>query len=340
MCSDLNQYRIAIGLFHGRFSNSKSISKRGPDITMYSFLLLITFIIAFLILVLSIQYMFFSFNKINTTYLFFHFLFYLDLVAMFYTNLSFLFLILLMSEDIEKNPGPKENNNLSFLHWNLNSLAVHNYEKFLALQAFNSLHKYDIICLSETFLDSTFNDQDLDFNGYKILRADHPDDVKMGGVCVYYKQSHPLRIFNIFNLNEYLVFEVQHMNQICIIVTLYRSPSQSSNEFDYFLLEFETLIDNIYNYDNNASIMILGDFNAKHSSWKPDDSESDEGIRIDAITSSYGLSQLISDPTHILGNSSSCIDLIFTNNPTMILHSGTHPSLYQNSIIICLEQSY
>jgi len=121
------------------------------------------------------------------------------------------------------------------------------------------------------------------------------------------------------------------MNQRCIIVTLYRSPSQSSNEFDYFLLEFETLIDNIYNYDNNASIMILGDFNAKHSSWKPDDSDSDEGIRIDAITSSYGLSQLISDPTHILGNSSSCIDLIFTNNPTMILHSGTHPSLHQNS---------
>ena len=204
MSSDLNQYRIAIGLFHGRFSNFQSMGKCGPDITMYSFLLLITFIIAFLMLVLSIKYMFFSFNKINPTYLFFHFLFYLDLVAMFYTNLSFLFLILLMSEDIEKNPGPKENNNLSFLHWNLNSLAVHNYEKFLALQAFNSLHKYDIICLSETFLDSTFNDQDLDFNGYKILRADHPDDVKRGGVC--FSISLNLRITSTKN-SQYLQFK-------------------------------------------------------------------------------------------------------------------------------------
>ena len=33
-----------------------------------------------------------------------------------------------------------------------------------------------------------------------------------------------------------------------------------------------------------------------------------EGNQIDALTSSYGLSQLTREPTHILPNSSSCID--------------------------------
>ena len=41
-----------------------------------------------------------------------------------------------------------------------------------------------------------------------------------------------------------------------------------------------------------------------------------------------GLSQIISDPTHILPNSSSCIDLIFTNQPNLVTESGVHPSLH------------
>ena len=42
------------------------------------------------------------------------------------------------------------------------------------------------------------------------------------------------------------------------------------------------------------------------------------------------ISQLISKSTHILKNSSSCIDLIFTDQPNLITDSGTHPSLHLN----------
>ena len=45
---------------------------------------------------------------------------------------------------------------------------------------------------------------------------------------------------------------------------------------------------------------------------------------------SYGFQQLILKPTHILKNSSSCIDLIFTDQPNLITDSGTHPSLHLN----------
>ena len=50
----------------------------------------------------------------------------------------------------------------------------------------------------------------------------------------------------------------------------------------------------------------------------------------DIITSQFGLQQLIKEPTHILTDSSSCIDLLFTSQPNLVIESGLHSSLYQN----------
>ena len=48
---------------------------------------------------------------------------------------------------------------------------------------------FDIICLSETFLNSSLDSEDdrLKLEGYKLIRSDHPSDSKKGGVCVYYR---------------------------------------------------------------------------------------------------------------------------------------------------------
>ena len=42
------------------------------------------------------------------------------------------------------------------------------------------------------------------------------------------------------------------------------------------------------------------------------------------------LSQLISEPTHILQNTSSCTDLIFSDQPNLVINSGIKPSLHEN----------
>ena len=75
---------------------------------------------------------------------------------------------------------------------------------------------------------------------------------------------------------------------------------------------------------------MVSDFNARSSSWWSDDVDNIEGIRFESITSFHGLHQIIIELTHILPSSSSCIDLIFTNQPNMITDSGVHPSLHQN----------
>ena len=56
-----------------------------------------------------------------------------------------------------------------------------------------------------------------------------------------------------------------------------------------------------------------------------------EGIQQPETTATiYGLQQLIDEPNHNRKNSSSCIDLIFTNQPNLIVNRGTHPSLHEN----------
>ena len=59
-----------------------------------------------------------------------------------------------------------------------------------------------------------------------------------------------------------------------------------------------------------------------------DDLTTSEGLVIDSLTTTYGLNQLIADPTHLLPNSSSYIGLIFTDQPNLAIDSGDHPSLH------------
>ena len=81
---------------------------------------------------------------------------------------------------------------------------------------------------------------------------------------------------------------------------------------------------------NPIFLLVTGDFNARNSSWWKNNCVTREGNKIKSLTCSYGLSQLISDSTHILQNSSSCINLIFTNQPNLVTDCGLHLSLHPN----------
>ena len=63
--------------------------------------------------------------------------------------------------------------------------------------------------------------------------------------------------------------------------------------------------------------IVTGDFNARSSSWWPNDINTAEGTKLFSIASSNGFSQLINEPTHIQTSSSSCLDLIFTDQPNL-----------------------
>ena len=149
----------------------------------------------------------------------------------------------MLSGDVEINPGPLSNckENFSICHWNLNSISAHDYSKLFLMKPYIILQKFDIICLSQTYLHSTIpNDDDkLQILGYTLICSDHPSNTKRGGVCIYYESCLPLRVINIGYLHEYLSFELQISHKICNFVTLYRYPSQSKDGFETFADNFE-----------------------------------------------------------------------------------------------------
>ena len=242
-------------------------------------------------------------------------------------------LLILLCADVALNPGPKRasTSNISVCHWNLNSISPHNYTKLFLLKAYIAIHKFDIICLSETYLDSstTSDDDNLAISGYNLIRSDHPSNNKRGGVCIYYKNFLPLRVLGIQYLQECINFELNIGGKICNFISLYRSPSQTQDEFEKFIdnleLNLETLCQN-----NPFLIVLIGDLNAKSKNWYSHDKISHKGNEIENVTAQFGLQQLVKEPTHISNNSSSCMDLIFTSQPNLITDSGVHSSLHPN----------
>ena len=106
-------------------------------------------------------------------------------------------------------------------------------------------------------------------------------------------------------------------------------PIQNHNS-----LEFQTFLSNFKNIylkvkaENPFATFFTGDYNAHSQFWWPDGDTTLEGMEIDNLLTSLGLSQIISEPTHFEPNKNpSCIDLIITDQPNLILSCGTRASL-------------
>ena len=135
--------------------------------------------------------------------------------------------------DIEENPGPKYSS-LTFCHWNLNGITPHDSTKISLLQAYINQHDYDIICLTETFLNSSISidDNRMTIDGQNLIRSDHPSDLKKDGVCIYYKEHIPLILRDDINiLDNCLVTEIRSQNEKRFLACIYRSLSQNQDEF-------------------------------------------------------------------------------------------------------------
>ena len=212
-------------------------------------------------------------------------------------RLAFMVLILLTCGDIEPNPGPRRCDscyNFSICHWNLNSMNAHNFEKINLLETYNIINKFDVICWSESYLDWSIasDNNDLSIKRCNLYRADHPNNVKRGGA--YIRESLPVRCPSNAYLQECLILEFSINNKKGYVVSLYRSPSKTPDEFDSFINNFEKLIIDIYSRKADFVLMI-GDFNAKSCNWSINDTTTPEGAQLDSIKSLYGMKQLISE---------------------------------------------
>lgn len=146
------------------------------------------------------------------------------------------FIPLVISGSIPPNPGPFVD--LSSCHINARSLyafdkdlksnrtKLDEIESVLCLQ-----YRYDIICISETWLKSNISCEDIKINNYTVYRKDRSDNSGYGGVVIYvadYLLSQRRPEIEVQNL-EYLCVEIKNNVKSILVDVCYRPPSSLLN---------------------------------------------------------------------------------------------------------------
>ena len=125
----------------------------------------------------------------------------------------------------------------------MSGIAAPNIVKISLIQRYITECNVDIICLFETSLNSSLNNEDdrLIMRGYNLIRSDHPSGLQKGGVCAYYKVHIPLITRdNLCTLNNCLATEIILENEKCFLTCLYHSASQNQHKLEIFfaILDF------------------------------------------------------------------------------------------------------
>lgn len=189
-------------------------------------------------------------------------------------------------------------------HLNVRSLIPH----FSDLKEVTYL-KYDIITLSETWLNNSIDDRIISLKGYTLFRRDRISG-RGGGLAAFIKNK--FRVVTINNLpqtqSEQLWLSVSMNNKKVALGLLYRPPNFS---VDSFLSEV----------DNNLSILTLeynsvigtGDINIDMC-----DLSASATIKLHDILGGYSLKQIIEEPTRYGPSSAKVLDIIFCSEEMFI----------------------
>ena len=171
-------------------------------------------------------------------------------------------LIILLCGDIEMNPGPRDWSDISICHSNIRSIRS-NTEKLKHISCALA-GRYDIITLSETWLNSKCSNNALHLSGYQDpIRKDREDDTGYGGVLVWVSDSIAAKRrkeFEVPNL-EALWLEIRTKNNKFLLCTIYRPPNTWYKFWDLFQ---ESV--NLAKESNIHYLVLAGDLNADPNS--------------------------------------------------------------------------
>ena len=220
---NFSQYRGSVGIFNNRnffvqfkFSHFSYLSDNNTNTNNTNLTIGLLFQlnkIALVLLLLNLMFVFKGSKHKKITFIWTLFSTFVSCNLLYWLYI----LLITLSGDVELNPGPKRKatQTLSICHWNLNSICAHNFAKLSLLRAYVSVHKFDIICLSETYLDSSIDDESLEISGYYLIRSDYPSNKKRGGIWIYYKGFLPLKVTGVRLLEECIIFNLIISNKLC-----------------------------------------------------------------------------------------------------------------------------
>ena len=229
-------------------------------------------------------------------------------------------LILALCGDIHPNPGPHPSH-FKICHINARSLTATN--RLEEIEAFITFNNMDIACITETHIDATVTETDINIDNYSFFRCDR--NRNGGGVGIYVNNNLTAvrRLDLELNTMEVVWIELIIGSLKHLIACCYRPPGQSAAEVGAFLSDLQYSIDAASSLPSISSISLLGDFNDRCTDWNANHTSSELGNRLRDLITYSNLHQLIHDPTRDLH----ILDLIITNSPNYYLRSGVIASV-------------
>ena len=251
---------------------------------------------------------------------------------LFFFSLINRILLILGGVEINLGPSPPSSSKFSFATFNVDSLLARDGIKLSAIEGIDSIHKFDLFGICESYLSPKIDNSKIKIEGFSPdpFRSDclSTEGRPKGGVCLFFKDHVPIkRRSDLEFLEECVVAEIVLKRKKFFYILAYRSPSQSPEIFSNFLAKLQLTIDKI-NLENPFSIIFTGDLNCRSPLfWDEESLESLEGKLLGNLSQLNGLEQIINHPTHFpRPGVATCIDHIFTNQRNTIIDSGVIPS--------------
>lgn len=178
--------------------------------------------------------------------------------------------------------------------------------------------KSDIVCFSETWLQPTSTtNSHLCLPNYSFFRRDRPNRTH-GGILVYTRTHLDVRRRTDLEHDDIecvtLDFNMQGLHRM-ILFCCYRPPNSNANFFN-ILSNLVSMVEH-----KKCSIVLVGDFNAKHHSWDPNStSPNTAGSQLQEMILDFCLTQVVQEPTRYSSDfvRRSVLDLFVTSRPDQV----------------------
>lgn len=198
------------------------------------------------------------------------------------------------------------------------NLATTKTCKLSLFQNFVYSENYDIIAVTETWLnDNIFNSEILNC-GYTIYRKDRGSGKRGGGVLLAIKQSlESIRRKDLECDTEMIAIELKPVNSPKLIVSVFYRPPNNNNSF---ITEFNSFLSKV---GNQSKVLLLGDFNFPNIKWLENINSSltPDEFAFSELLKDYFLSQVNFNATRISNHlKANILDLIITNEPKCVVN--------------------
>ena len=145
--------------------------------------------------------------------------------------------------DIHPNPGPTSL--FKFVHWNLNSIPDHEFQRIAILENFAFQENLNLIALTETALKDSHTNEKIEIQNYSFIRNDLSNNDRCGGVILYHKNDLPVKNRINLQIPNTIVAEISISKKKIFFITSYRKPSQSNPEFSTYCEQLDSIFNKI-----------------------------------------------------------------------------------------------